>query len=95
MGGATLAQRRSASVSGRVSGRVWDHAGGVSTCSGVSLSAALLYELLYTQVFGVEGAELCQAMEAFRAGGRRYRNSPSVCSDVDAGYDAPEERAHR
>ncbi|MEQ2207759.1 hypothetical protein XENOCAPTIV_018091, partial [Xenoophorus captivus] len=62
---------------------------------GVSLCAALLYELLYTQVFGVEGAELGQAMEAFRVGGRRYRNSLSVCSDIDVGYDTPEDRAHR
>ncbi|XP_041642200.1 putative bifunctional UDP-N-acetylglucosamine transferase and deubiquitinase ALG13 isoform X2 [Cheilinus undulatus] len=56
---------------------------------------SLLYELLYTQVFGLEEAELCQAMETFRIGGRRYRNSPSVCSDVDIGYDTPEDRGHR
>lgn len=57
--------------------------------------SALFYELLYTQVFGFEEAELCQAMEAFRVGGRRYRNSPSVCSDVDFGYETPEDRCHR
>ncbi|XP_040041417.2 putative bifunctional UDP-N-acetylglucosamine transferase and deubiquitinase ALG13 isoform X1 [Gasterosteus aculeatus] len=56
---------------------------------------SLFYELLYTQVFGFEEAELCQAMEAFRVGGRRYRNSPSVCSDVDFGYETPEDRCHR
>ncbi|XP_061573163.1 putative bifunctional UDP-N-acetylglucosamine transferase and deubiquitinase ALG13 [Cololabis saira] len=59
-----------------------------------ALCQSLLYELLYTQVFGLEEAELCQAMEAFRVGGRRYRNSPSVCSDVDVGYDTPEDRNH-
>uniref|UniRef100_A0A8C2Z8A8 ubiquitinyl hydrolase 1 n=1 Tax=Cyclopterus lumpus TaxID=8103 RepID=A0A8C2Z8A8_CYCLU len=60
-----------------------------------ALCQSLFYELLYTQVFGFEEAELCQAMEAFRVGGRRYRNSPSVCSDVDFGYDTPEDRCHR
>ncbi|KAI4785752.1 hypothetical protein KUCAC02_037577, partial [Chaenocephalus aceratus] len=44
------------------------------------------------RVFSFEEAELCQAMEAFRVGGRRYRNSPSVCSDADFGYDTPEDR---
>ncbi|KAM9314747.1 LOW QUALITY PROTEIN: putative bifunctional UDP-N-acetylglucosamine transferase and deubiquitinase ALG13 [Pholidichthys leucotaenia] len=56
---------------------------------------SLLYELLYTKVFGLEEEELCQAMEVFRVGGRRYRNSQSVCSDADLGYDIPEDRGHR
>lgn len=68
------------------------HTGGRSACC---LCVALLYELLYTRVFGVEEAELCQAMEAFRVTGRRYRNSPSMCSDVDVGYDTPEDRSQR
>ncbi|KAM4750215.1 LOW QUALITY PROTEIN: putative bifunctional UDP-N-acetylglucosamine transferase and deubiquitinase ALG13 [Anableps anableps] len=68
---------------------------GRSYPASAALCQSLLYELLYTQVFGVEGAELWQAMEAFKAGGRRYRNSLSVCSDIDVGYDAPEDRAHR
>uniref|UniRef100_A0A4W6DM30 ubiquitinyl hydrolase 1 n=1 Tax=Lates calcarifer TaxID=8187 RepID=A0A4W6DM30_LATCA len=63
--------------------------------ASAALCQSLLYELLYTQVFGVEEVELCQAMEAFRVGGRRYRNSPSVCSDVDVGYDTPEDRGQR
>uniref|UniRef100_A0A671TCM1 ubiquitinyl hydrolase 1 n=1 Tax=Sparus aurata TaxID=8175 RepID=A0A671TCM1_SPAAU len=63
--------------------------------ASAALCQSLLYELLYTQVFGVEEAELCQAMEAFRVGGRRYRNSPSMCSDIDIGYDTHEDRAHR
>lgn len=54
------------------------------------LCAALLYELLYTRVFGVEEAELSLAAEAFRLGGRRYRNSLSICSDMDIGYETPE-----
>ncbi|XP_051238628.1 putative bifunctional UDP-N-acetylglucosamine transferase and deubiquitinase ALG13 isoform X1 [Dicentrarchus labrax] len=63
--------------------------------ASAALCQSLLYELIYTQVFGVEEAELSQAMEAFRVGGRRYRNSPSVCSDIDIGYDTPEDRGHR
>lgn len=54
------------------------------------MGAALLYELLYIRVFGVEEAELSLASEAFRLGGRRYRNSLSMCSDIDGGYEMPE-----
>lgn len=61
----------------------------------VSVCVAVVYELLYTKVFGCEEAELSQAVEVFRVGGRRYRNSLSVCSDVDFGYDIPEDRGHR
>ncbi|XP_029009578.1 putative bifunctional UDP-N-acetylglucosamine transferase and deubiquitinase ALG13 isoform X2 [Betta splendens] len=63
--------------------------------ASAALCQSVLYELLYTQVFGVEDPEVSQAMEAFRIGGRRYRNSPSVCSDVDVGYDTPEDRGQR
>ncbi|XP_070838719.1 putative bifunctional UDP-N-acetylglucosamine transferase and deubiquitinase ALG13 [Chaetodon trifascialis] len=66
-----------------------------SYLASAALCQSLLYELLYTQVFGLEEVELCQAMEAFRVGGRRYRNSPSMCSDIDIGYDTPEDRGHR
>ncbi|XP_026215106.1 putative bifunctional UDP-N-acetylglucosamine transferase and deubiquitinase ALG13 isoform X2 [Anabas testudineus] len=63
--------------------------------ASAALCQSVLYELLYTQVFGVEEVELCQTMEAFRVGGRRYRNSPSMCSDVDIGYDTPDDRGQR
>uniref|UniRef100_A0A8C7JGH5 UDP-N-acetylglucosamine transferase subunit ALG13 n=1 Tax=Oncorhynchus kisutch TaxID=8019 RepID=A0A8C7JGH5_ONCKI len=56
-----------------------------------ALCQALLYELLYTQVLGVGEAEVQGALEGFHGGGRRYRNSLSVCSE-DAGYDIPEDR---
>ncbi|KAM9437181.1 UDP-N-acetylglucosamine transferase subunit ALG13-like isoform 2-T2 [Salvelinus alpinus] len=56
-----------------------------------ALCQALLYELLYTQVLGVGEAEVQGALEGFHGGGRRYRNSLSVCSE-DAGYDTPEDR---
>ncbi|XP_028315629.1 putative bifunctional UDP-N-acetylglucosamine transferase and deubiquitinase ALG13 isoform X2 [Gouania willdenowi] len=62
--------------------------------ASAALCQSVLYELLYIQVFDLEEAELNQAMEAFRVGGRRYRNSPSACSDVDLGYDTPEDRTH-
>nr|XP_020475966.1 putative bifunctional UDP-N-acetylglucosamine transferase and deubiquitinase ALG13 isoform X2 [Monopterus albus] len=63
--------------------------------TSAALCQSFLYELLYTKVFGVEEAELCHAMDAFRVGGRRYRNSPSVCSDVDISYDTHEDRGQR
>lgn len=56
--------------------------------------SALLYELLYSRVLGVEEEELQVALEGFKGGGRRYRNSQSMCSD-DAGYDTPEDRPQR
>ncbi|XP_074541191.1 putative bifunctional UDP-N-acetylglucosamine transferase and deubiquitinase ALG13 isoform X3 [Halichoeres trimaculatus] len=65
--------------------------------ASAAICQSLLYELLYSRVFGLglEEVELCSAIEALRVGGRRYRNSPSVCSDVDIGYDQPEDRGHR
>ncbi|XP_077427490.1 putative bifunctional UDP-N-acetylglucosamine transferase and deubiquitinase ALG13 isoform X2 [Vanacampus margaritifer] len=63
--------------------------------ASAAICQAVVYELLYTKVFGCEEAELCQATEAFKVGGRRYRNSPSMCSDVDFGYDVAEDRGHR
>uniref|UniRef100_A0A8C2EEC0 ubiquitinyl hydrolase 1 n=1 Tax=Cyprinus carpio TaxID=7962 RepID=A0A8C2EEC0_CYPCA len=59
-----------------------------------AICQALLYELLYTHVLGVEEEELQMALEGFKGGGRRYRNSQSICSD-DAGYDIPEDRLQR
>ncbi|XP_073790823.1 putative bifunctional UDP-N-acetylglucosamine transferase and deubiquitinase ALG13 isoform X42 [Danio rerio] len=55
---------------------------------------ALLYELLYTRVLGVEEDEIQAALEGFKGGGRRYRNSHSMCSE-DASYDTPEDRSQR
>nr|AAI33109.1 Otul protein [Danio rerio] len=55
---------------------------------------ALLYELLYTRVLGVEDNEIQAALEGFKGGGRRYRNSHSMCSE-DASYDTPEDRSQR
>lgn len=56
---------------------------------------ALLYELLYTCVLGIEEEDLHVALDGFRGGGgRRYRNSLSVCSE-DAGFDPLEDCAPR
>ncbi|KAI2651055.1 hypothetical protein H4Q32_019061 [Labeo rohita] len=59
-----------------------------------AICQSLLYELLYTRVLGVEEEELQVALEGFKGGGRRYRNSHSMCSE-DAGYDTPEDRPQR
>lgn len=61
----------------------------------VCVHSALLYEVIYTQVFNVEEAELYQAMESARMGGRCYRNSVSISSEVDFSYDTPEDRGQR
>ncbi|KAG5844088.1 hypothetical protein ANANG_G00157770 [Anguilla anguilla] len=59
-----------------------------------AMCQSLLYELLYCRVLGIEEGEVQFALEGFRGGGRRYRNSLSVCSE-DAGYDIPEDRGQR
>uniref|UniRef100_A0A8C9V877 ubiquitinyl hydrolase 1 n=1 Tax=Scleropages formosus TaxID=113540 RepID=A0A8C9V877_SCLFO len=59
-----------------------------------ALCQALVYELLYCRVMGVEEGEVHSALESFRCGGRRYRNSASMCSE-DAGYDTPDDRSQR
>lgn len=56
---------------------------------------ALLYELLYTHVLGIEEEDLHMALDGFRGGGgRRYRNSLPGCSE-DAGYDPLDDSASR
>ncbi|XP_062867752.1 putative bifunctional UDP-N-acetylglucosamine transferase and deubiquitinase ALG13 [Trichomycterus rosablanca] len=59
-----------------------------------AICQSLLYELLYTQVLGIEEEDLHIALDGFRGGGRRYRNSMSMCSE-DAGYDTPDDRTPR
>ncbi|XP_066570724.1 putative bifunctional UDP-N-acetylglucosamine transferase and deubiquitinase ALG13 [Amia ocellicauda] len=56
-----------------------------------ALCQAVLYELLYSRVFGIEEVEIHAALEAFHSGGRRYRNSTSVGSE-DAIYDIAEDK---
>ncbi|KAJ8405808.1 hypothetical protein AAFF_G00312450 [Aldrovandia affinis] len=59
-----------------------------------AMCQSILYEMLYCQVFGIEEGEVQVALEGFRGGGRRYRNSLSVCSE-EAGYDPLEDRGQR
>ncbi|XP_008314559.1 putative bifunctional UDP-N-acetylglucosamine transferase and deubiquitinase ALG13 isoform X2 [Cynoglossus semilaevis] len=63
--------------------------------ASAAVCQALLYEVIYTQVFNVEEAELYQAMESARMGGRCYRNNVSISSEVDFSYDTPEDRGQR
>ncbi|KAF7646076.1 hypothetical protein LDENG_00193860 [Lucifuga dentata] len=63
--------------------------------TSAAICQSVLYEMLYTQVFGLDEVELCQAMEAFWVGGRRHRNSPSACSDGDIGSDIPEDHVQK
>ncbi|XP_062388461.1 putative bifunctional UDP-N-acetylglucosamine transferase and deubiquitinase ALG13 isoform X1 [Sardina pilchardus] len=49
----------------------------------------LLYDMLYTQVLGVDQKDLQTATEMWHT--RRHRNSHSMCSD-EGGYDTPDER---
>ncbi|KAJ3598274.1 hypothetical protein NHX12_001785 [Muraenolepis orangiensis] len=58
-----------------------------------AICQSVLYELLYTRVLGVDEVDLNQALDNFR--GRRYRNSPSACSDGDLGYDNPDDPLQR
>ncbi|XP_072295702.1 putative bifunctional UDP-N-acetylglucosamine transferase and deubiquitinase ALG13 isoform X2 [Eucyclogobius newberryi] len=52
-----------------------------------ALCQSLVFEVLYVGVFGLEEADLVQALDQFRVGGRRFRNSLSVCSDQDLNPD--------
>nr|XP_057941352.1 putative bifunctional UDP-N-acetylglucosamine transferase and deubiquitinase ALG13 isoform X2 [Doryrhamphus excisus] len=57
--------------------------------ASAALCQAVLYELLYTKVFGCEEAELCQAMEVSKVGGRCYGNTPPM-EEVESGAAAKE-----
>ncbi|XP_036947976.1 putative bifunctional UDP-N-acetylglucosamine transferase and deubiquitinase ALG13 isoform X3 [Acanthopagrus latus] len=65
--------------------------------ASAALRQSLLYELFYTRVFLSEETELCQAMEACRVGGQRYRHSTPEDQahsreDVESGGAAEETR---
>lgn len=56
---------------------------------------ALLYDLLYTRVLGIEEEDLHTVLDEFREGGERhYRNNPSGCSEK-AAYDLLEDSPPR
>ncbi|MGH0121032.1 UNVERIFIED_CONTAM: hypothetical protein FKN15_049407 [Acipenser sinensis] len=56
---------------------------------------AVLYEVLYKDVFGIEEEEIHSALDVFHgSGGRRYRNSSSMCSE-DANFKTSDEKNHK
>ncbi|KAJ0032900.1 hypothetical protein NQD34_000007 [Periophthalmus magnuspinnatus] len=46
-----------------------------------ALCQSLVFEVLYVGVLGLDQGDLVQALDQFRVGGRRFRNSLSVCSE--------------
>ncbi|XP_029463841.1 putative bifunctional UDP-N-acetylglucosamine transferase and deubiquitinase ALG13 [Rhinatrema bivittatum] len=59
-----------------------------------AICQAVLYETLYKDVFAVDEEELRSAIELFRSGAKKNRNSTSIGSE-DAGYDCLPERDHK
>lgn len=55
---------------------------------------AVLYEILYKNVFHVDEEELRTAVEMFRSGSKKNRNSVSVGSE-DANFDCLPDRASK
>ncbi|MGH0190778.1 UNVERIFIED_CONTAM: hypothetical protein FKN15_049681 [Acipenser sinensis] len=56
---------------------------------------AVLYEVLYKNVFGIEEEEIHSALDGYHgSGGRQYRNSSSMCSE-DANFKTSDEKNHR
>ncbi|KAM4663450.1 UDP-N-acetylglucosamine transferase subunit ALG13-like [Discoglossus pictus] len=59
--------------------------------ANAAICQAVLYECLYRDVFGVDERELFAAVELFRSGTKKNRNSASTGSE-DASYDCLPER---
>ncbi|XP_068104011.1 UDP-N-acetylglucosamine transferase subunit ALG13 [Hyperolius riggenbachi] len=57
-----------------------------------AICQAVLYEFLYKDVFGVDERELIAAVELFRSGTKKNRNSASTGSE-DANYDSTAEHS--
>ncbi|KAM6426969.1 UDP-N-acetylglucosamine transferase subunit ALG13-like isoform 1-T1 [Liasis olivaceus] len=62
--------------------------------ANAAICQAVLYEILYKNVFSVDEEELRTAVEMFRNGAKKNRNSASVGSE-DANFDCLPERASR
>lgn len=58
------------------------------------ICSAVLYEILYKDVFGMDVEELKSAVEMFRSGSRKNRNNVSVASE-DASCDCLHEKVAR
>ncbi|XP_053328615.1 putative bifunctional UDP-N-acetylglucosamine transferase and deubiquitinase ALG13 [Spea bombifrons] len=59
--------------------------------ANAAICQAVLYECLYRDVFGVDERELTSAVELFRSGTKKNRNSASTGSE-DANYDCTPEQ---
>ncbi|KAH0630925.1 hypothetical protein JD844_004292, partial [Phrynosoma platyrhinos] len=62
--------------------------------ANAAICQAVLYEILYKNVFNVDEEELRTAVEMFRSGSKKNRNSGSVGSE-DANFDCLPERGSR
>ncbi|KAF7244908.1 putative bifunctional UDP-N-acetylglucosamine transferase and deubiquitinase ALG13 [Varanus komodoensis] len=62
--------------------------------ANIAICQAVLYEILYKNVFRVDEEELRTAIELFRSGAKKNRNSASVGSE-DANFDCISDRASR
>ncbi|XP_026534367.1 putative bifunctional UDP-N-acetylglucosamine transferase and deubiquitinase ALG13 [Notechis scutatus] len=62
--------------------------------ANAAICQAVLYEILYKNVFKVDEEELKSALEMFRNGAKKNRNSASVGSE-DANFDCLPDRASR
>lgn len=56
--------------------------------------SAVLYEILYKDVFGMDEEELRSAVEVFRSGSKKNRNSAPVGSE-DANFGCLHEKVPR
>ncbi|XP_054851781.1 putative bifunctional UDP-N-acetylglucosamine transferase and deubiquitinase ALG13 [Eublepharis macularius] len=62
--------------------------------ANAAICQAVLYEILYKNVFYVPEEELRTAVEMFRSGAKKNRNSASVGSE-DANFDCPVDRSNK
>lgn len=62
--------------------------------SFVLIYSAVLYEILYKDVFGMDEEELRSAVEVFRSGSKKNRNSGPVGSE-DANFGCLHEKVPR
>lgn len=67
---------------------------GLTLSSFVLVCSAVLYEILYKDVFGMEEEELRSAVDVFRSRSKKNRNSGPVGSE-DANFDGLREKEPR
>lgn len=67
---------------------------GLVLLSFVLVCSAVLYEILYKDVFGMDEEELRSAVEVFRSGSKKNRSSAPVGSE-DASFGGLQEKVPR